>query len=62
MLLRHQTTSVHLQSFLRRISVRRSQGRWASHAADSDRVATLAHGHATADEIDRRLATLDTAP
>ncbi|MFJ8719716.1 DsbA family protein [Streptomyces violaceus] len=31
-------------------------------AVDGDRVAALAHGHATADEIDRRLAALTTAP
>ncbi|MFI7015523.1 DsbA family protein [Streptomyces sp. NPDC050164] len=30
-------------------------------AVDGDRVAALAHGHATADEIDRRLAALTTA-
>ncbi|KUN98152.1 hypothetical protein AQJ84_15770 [Streptomyces resistomycificus] len=43
-------------------SVRRTQGRWTSRAADRDRVATLAQGHATADEIDRRLAALTAAP
>ncbi|WP_279345153.1 hypothetical protein [Streptomyces sp. HP-A2021] len=42
--------------------MRRTQGRWTSRAADRDRVATLAQGHATADEIDRRLAALTTAP
>lgn len=31
-------------------------------AVDGDRVAALAQGHATADEIDRRLTTLTTAP
>jgi putative protein-disulfide isomerase len=31
-------------------------------AVDGDRVAVLAHGQATADEIDRRLAALTTAP
>ncbi|WP_171109827.1 MULTISPECIES: DsbA family protein [Streptomyces] len=31
-------------------------------AIDGDRVVSLAHGHATADEIDRRLAALTTAP
>jgi putative protein-disulfide isomerase len=31
-------------------------------AVDGDRVTALAHGHATADEIDRRLAALTTTP
>ncbi|WP_415949363.1 DsbA family protein [Streptomyces sp. KLOTTS4A1] len=31
-------------------------------AVDGERVAVLAHGHATADEIDRRMADLTTAP
>lgn len=29
-------------------------------AVDGDRVAALAHGHATAEEVDRRLAALRT--